>query len=103
MSHTCCLRETGEAQRLGRVDGERLFAVDVFAGGDRFFDAFDAHAGHLGVEVDRVVLIGERGGEVSGPAGDVVFAGNVLEPGGAASDQDGIGDETRAVRQFKAA
>ena len=95
--HACGGGVSGKAQGGGKRVGERLFAVDVLAGGDGSFDAGSAQAGELRVEVDGVVRIGERGVEVGGPARDVVLSGDLLELGGVAADQDRIGHQTRAV------
>ena len=66
------LPQQGQALPGGR--GQRLFAIDVLAGGDRLFQHGDASLRCGRVEEDRVGGICERGVEIGGPIRELVGA-----------------------------
>ena len=68
-----------------------------------FFDGGDAAVGGLGVEVDRVVRVGQGRVEIGGPAGDAGLGGELLELGRVAADQDRVGHDDFVVADLDAA
>ena len=71
--------------------GGRLFAIDVFLGGDRLAHTHRALAGEGGIKVDLVGGIFESGVEIRGDAGDAVRCTESAELFLASADEDGIG------------
>jgi len=92
-----CISEFSQAKRGGEIGSDRLFAVDVFAGGNSSFDGGSTEVGELCVKVERVRRISECGSEICGPASDVVLSCNLLELVCVAADEDWVGKQHGAV------
>lgn len=60
-------------------------------------------AGGLGVEVDSVARVVERGVKVGGPLFYAVGRGELVQLGGVAADEGGLGDDDLAVGGLDAA
>src|SRR4051812_40026150 len=88
---------------LGERGGNRLFAIDVLAGGDGALDQLGAQLSGRGVEEHRVVLVLEGTLEVGGPALDAVLLRQLFDLRGVAADEDRVGHQALAVFQRHAA
>ena len=88
--HTRGLGAPVEVERLRDRRRDRLLGVDVLACGDRLADQFRPEPGRRAVEVDRVVLVGERRVEIGGPPFDAVRLRERLDFGRVAADEDRI-------------
>ena len=96
----------GQADQLAGVlvgFGDRLFGVDVLAGGDGLLDRLDARRGDEEVGVQRVVWVGEHRVEIGGVLETAVLFGGLLELGFVAADQDRVELHARAVGPLHAA
>ena len=58
----------GQIERIVEVLGERLFDIDVLAGGERRADALGPPAGGGRVEIDRDRRVGEAGVAIGAPS-----------------------------------
>ena len=83
----------GDGEGLVILGGSGLFAIDVLACGNGFFEKLNAVRGARGVEEDLVVRIGEGCVEVGGVALNPVFLGQRFDLFGIASSQDRVGHD----------
>jgi hypothetical protein len=101
--HAGLLREFVEFVGFRGGDGGGFLAVDVFAGGDALGDTVETAAGGLGVEVNGVGLVGERGVEIRGPLYAFVHGRELLELRFVAADEHERRDDALAVAELDAA
>src|SRR5262245_58934179 len=90
-------------ERIRERLGDRLLAIDVFAGRDRPAQEHGAQLGRGGIEEERVLAALERGGKIAGPARDGVRLGELGELCLVAPDEDRIGHDRVAILQLYAA
>jgi hypothetical protein len=82
-----------QRKRAGRGRCERLFAIDVLAGGNRALQRSPALAGCSRIEENRMIAACKRGVEIGAPVGDVVRPRNGREAFGIAADQEQSGQQ----------
>ena len=65
----------------------------MLAGGNGLLDRLHAAVGRLGVEIDRIVRIGQRLVEIGGPAGNAGLCRKLLQFSRIAADQNRVGHD----------
>ena len=94
---SCIFGDLGDGDRLVVFAGGGLFAIDVLAGSDCFFEEGDAVGSAGGVEEDFVVVVSEGGVEVVAVALDAVLFGEGFDLFEITPGEDGIGHDGLAV------
>ena len=101
--HTGLGGDIVEIERVGGADGGGLFAVNMLARSDGFFDGTRATAGGLRVEVNEVLGLGEFRIEVGGPAHTFVHRGELRKLGLATTNEHRLGPDDFAVTDLQTA
>ena len=100
--HTGLGGDIVKIERIGGADGGGLFAVNMLARSDRFFDSTRTAAGRLRVEVNEILGLGEFRIEVGGPAHAFVHRSELRELGFAAAHEHRLGPDDFAVTDLQA-
>ena len=92
-----------QIESFGERRSYRFLGIDVLARGDRLLDEPGSQSGRCRIEIDRVIGVRERGGEVGRPSRHAVGPGQLLELVGVAADEDGIRHNAATVGEGHAA